>query len=855
MTTSRNDPLLFTGGDMKRLLMRHRRRIAAATIVGGLAAFVFLLFREPTWLQEATFRQSARQNEPSFNMKEMFQQFVAQPSENSMVAVMLSKSVLRGVIEELGMQVECSPDSWITEGAGRIWENLCAEFGTAPEDHDRFVFTNVLYSGEKPLKMFVKSTGDGIYQLLDRNQRILGQGSVGVQSVIPGGHLTLHHISANARENRIYPLWIHPLEKIIACVRKRLRIAPLKQDKGILKIQFHHRDRILGSDFVNRLMLGCQNYLRRENREICQEQYKYIQKREEELTKNFDLALSEHVAYLRENLTQGGFMGFAQEVEVLSEPKNLYTSRLFDVDLELGRLRHDRICPVEKVQQSCRNEERQNAANSSFPKAESRRCMNSLEVCVLEEERMMGSRDGKLALQETEEDHELKEISGLSLKTAQDLLVEYTRHRDSLQAQMRELVYLRDQMGKPDFEMSSLGGVIDDPVTKDIVNKAGAAALQLKDENNRSLREQERLVETLQTQKSFLSHHLLQTCDLRQLRIKLLGDKISSLQQETLSLLETEKQLIKNRLEELNKRMSDLPEKWRRESLLSLKKALGTAMIEGISQLAETKSLSQHMFQVNSRPLDGAFPPLNPQSQHMLLMSCLFAVLTGAGCFFLNFWRALCRGLPVSEETLKMFGFRVGGTLSPHCNTHLADVRDTDLETLRRLAESLLNGGGPTIAVCIGGKYPDYSLALAELLSLRGLKILVIQGVFDQSLYPNAIPGLWQYLQGQTKDLPLNRHLTCDILPSGTTSRHGTELLCSTAFQNLLTAVKHNYDVVLVFSSADAASAEGYSLLKMADAAIITVQQEKKEDIAVYNEWALQKRADCATFVCAEEVF
>jgi hypothetical protein len=422
---------------------------------------------------------------------------------------------------------------------------------------------------------------------------------------------------------------------------------------------------------------------------------------------------------------------------------------------------------------------------------------------------------------------------------------------------VRELFFLMEQMGRTDFEMSSLCGVIDDGVTRDIVNKASIISLQLKDENNRSQREQERLLEALQTQKSFLSHHLLQTCDLKRLRIKLLGDKISSLQQQTLSLLATEKYLLGNKLGELNEKMSDLPEKWRRESLLLLKKQLGAAMIEGISQLAETKSLSQHMFQVNSRPLDRAFPPLKLQSKHLFLLSSVFAVLAAGCCYLLVFCRALCRGFPVSEKILGILGFQASGTLSRDSNTPLAQMGSKDLETLRRTA-SFLETKGPLTAVCIGGNHPDYSLSLAELLAMRGRKTLVIQCAFDQKIDSGTdsegIPGLWQYLQCQETALPLQCHSTYDVLPAGGTLRHGLELISGPRFQHLLAEVKGKYDVVLLSSNAGAVSAEGHALLSLADRAIITVQQEKREELAVYQEWVQQKEGSpCATFLFAEE--
>ena len=162
-------------------------------------------------------------------------------------------------------------------------------------------------------------------------------------------------------------------------------------------------------------------------------------------------------------------------------------------------------------------------------------------------------------------------------------------------------------------------------------------------------------------------------------------------------------------------------------------------------------------------------------------------------------------------------------------------MKEPDLETLRHIAEFLsshLKAGEALNTVCIGGKYPDYSKGLAEMLSMRGLRVLVVQYVFDQVVHSDQTPGLWQYINGEVETPPIRHRLSYDYLPSGGTTRHGAEFISNPKFLSLLSEVKHKYDVVLLFSSADAAKAEGLAHLKIADVAIITVQQEKKESFS-----------------------
>ena len=297
--------------------------------------------------------------------------------------------------------------------------------------------------------------------------------------------------------------------------------------------------------------------------------------------------------------------------------------------------------------------------------------------------------------------------------------------------------------------MSSLGAVFEDPVIREFVSRSSTLSLQMKDEDNRSTKEHIRLVETLQTQKNFLSQYLFQTIDVKRLKINLLGDKIASLQQATRLLLHAEKQLLRGKLEELSKKMGTLPEKWHLESLLQLKKELGAMMLEGVSHLVETKSLNQHTFHISSGPLDKAIAPLKPHSQRIGFLSLIAAFLGGIFCFLFYFCKTLLKGLLFSDESLRLLGFPVSGKLSPFCDRSLSELKVGDLETLRHMLSSL----DGKVVLCGLGKHPNFSLSLAQLLHLQGNKVLCVDCAFDQTGDPK--PALWHYLQQDVSILPI----------------------------------------------------------------------------------------------------
>lgn len=945
-----NDAILITFSDLKRLFLRHRSAIQWSAIICGLCVFAFTLLREPQYHAEATFKQASRQNDVSMNMKELFQHVLPASSENGAMTIMRSNELLKDVVEIMGLQVHCEPDFFLLRAFKRIWENALCELSKPLSDPDIFRFSNVSYDGEDLLRLQIKLIDDTHYQLLDSQKKLIAEAALGEPVKIGNATLSLTHIPQRAKKDRFYKLAIEPWIGAVSRIRKKFDVKPLKQDKTVLQLSFRARDRFFASTVLNQVMKSYQKYLRKENEEMCQSQLAYLQKRQDELIVEHDHALKEHVAYLMENLGKNGYIGFAQELETLAEPKNLYTSKLFNIDVELDRLLTEKE-PLMYGRESIQYESFNKTALTDNPQFShlnnspleqiKREKIHQWEDFDLEQRRLdilpvqplvteiqdvalqveelkqflkdiekeeeildasvllnnpnrtiVQSVKQFLALQTPSDDlkpvvlktqfvphlketisqlerrfemlnedlnlhqQDFNDFTGLSIDTAQKLMVEYTQKRDNLQAEMKELIYLRDRLARPDFELSSLGVVINDPVTNELIHKASAIALQLKDNNNRSAREQERLLDTLKTQKSFLSQYIFQTVDLKKLRTKLLENKIASLQERMINLLRSEKQLLGQKLKEINYKMGDLPEKWRRESLLKLKKEMGTMMIQAVAQLAESKSLAQSTFQVASKPLDIALPSTRPNSPRIFLVSLFAAVLGAAGCYFFLFCKALLRGLPVTEDNLKLSGFRVAGSLSRYCTTNLSQMKESDLETLRHNAEFLsshLKKHEAVTAALIGGKYPDYSSGLAELLSMRGLKVLVINYVFDRVVHSDQMPGLWQFIQGQTPTPPIRHYLRYDFLPSGGTTRHGAEYVSSPQFLDLLSQVKQKYDVILVFSSADAAKAEGFALLKIADAALVTVQQERKEELFAYCDWSSKKGTAAATFVYAEE--
>ncbi len=182
------------------------------------------------------------------------------------------------------------------------------------------------------------------------------------------------------------------------------------------------------------------------------------------------------------------------------------------------------------------------------------------------------------------------------------------------------------------FEISTLSNILNDSVTQQLVQKSSELSGQLCDLINRSGREHERLKEALAIQKRFLESHLSQTLELGKIRIQLIKEKISSLYDVMKDLLQKEKSVLENKIEELKVAMQELPELWHLDKRLKFKAELTKGMMEGLTHIAESKNLSRHLYQVESKPLDSALPPFAPQSPH-LLIKCFGGAIVLAALF------------------------------------------------------------------------------------------------------------------------------------------------------------------------------------------------------------------------------
>lgn len=851
--TSSSDSILITSYDLKRLAFRlvpHLKRIA---IVLFCLTFFFLIFKQPEYLAKASFKHLDKQNDYSPFAKEIFKELSFSSQSAAIYSVMHSNRVLKSTIEELGMHVIADSSF---HPVRRALENLKSEWGRKPKDLDLFCFRYVSFEEEKPFRFYVRALTLKTFEILNPFKQVIGLGELGQSVILPECTFTLTAFPQSIQLKKIYGFTIIPWLISADQVRKAFEIRSHKLDKNVFTLYFKHADRKLAAQFLNQVMHWYQEYYRKENEEICETQVAYLEKRQDELIRQFDSALKEHVTYLKNNVTESGCIGFSNELDILATPQDLFNSKLFDVDLELKRLESLYTEP------SFATDDLQSEKHMRHPtdvqlSIHRENLQATITAHELDHKRLSLSHDAlnsespltplTTSLSSCHDitypfnDPEMLDCDALTLQSAKALYLQYTEKKDLSEAQLRERTFLRERLNDPDFEISSLSTFLPDPVTVSLAQHASDIALKIKDPENRTTREQERLKEELDTQKRFLHQHLTHMIELEKLQLTLLSHKIHSLQLQTRNLLDAEKHLLQEKIAELNQKMSTLPEKWHRENLLLLKKELGSRIIGSMTQLVETKNLNQKLYQVSSKHLDLAVPPLKPLPPHLITYSLAIAFL---GCFAYYTYR-LCKlfltGFPVSHANLKYLGFSSFGILSPFTAKPFHQLQSTDVTTLKSLVHFITSLPAHSLVIVLNGKNPDFSAHVAQLLSFADKKILLTHYLCQDTA------GTHVTSDGQEGQID---HLICHLAHYDAMTVRNADQLAHPALWKRTDALKQQYDTILLQSNAQINSIEARLLIQNADAVVVAVQDESQEDLFSYRAWAEKSQNTRLAIVC-----
>lgn len=871
------DDIYISWDDLKRLYQKKKRKIIRAALLGGLFSLAYFFFTPPTFLASATFKQASSRAESGFDLKKLARTLSGSPSEASTTPLMLSRTVLAKTVEELGLQAVVDQKGFLSKKFLACRDNVLAEMSRDLPLQEEFQFKNVSYLGEKPLQLFLRFSSPEAFEILDHQHEKLSFGLLHQKVDCNEFSFTLTQTPA-LKIGTLYPLSILPRNHVIQVVKSRVSVKPLKEDKNILAINFRDAHPQKAAAFVNTLMKKYEDFLIEENKTVLGAQLKYLDQRQNELNAKLDADIKDHVAMLKKSLVDQGFMGVEQEMDSILEPLQIYRTRLNEIEVEtagleqrlsqtdlpsdssfklaqqLGKNLAEQIENVSGfLQKMEKNEPLDSSALAAFFKNRTPQIDNQqkeeLTAHLHTVMQHLSLRQKNLQESSAYLDKLESDFSGMTLEASRELFQQYCRQLDDLQAQLKQVIFFRDHLHEPHFEISTLSNVLNDSVTQQLVQKSSELEGQLCDLINRSGREHDRLKETLAIQKRFLESHLSQTLELGKIRIQLLKEKIGSLYKVMKDLLQKEKAVLENKIADLKTKMQEVPELWHMDKRLKFKAELTKGMMEGLTQIAESKNLSRHLYQVESKPLDPALFSFSPEPPRLLLKSLAGALGLAALFYLYALIQAFLKGLPASLTTLSYMGAHTSGVFSRQRLVPFEELPDQDLETLRKMASFLVQRNEKKLVTAfLSQRGSDFCFHLAHLLALRHQKILIIDCNFDRIVGPDNVPGLWQVLHNTIPQLPLRHEAHYDYLPAGGMTRHGSELLFSNRFTQLLAECRGRYDFIFLLRQTSLDSQEAKELLHITDLAVMTTEEESQDTLKLYLQWPRQKENSCVTF-------
>jgi tyrosine-protein kinase Etk/Wzc len=463
------------------------------------------------------------------------------------------------------------------------------------------------------------------------------------------------------------------------------------------------------------------------------------------------------------------------------------------------------------------------------------------------------------------------EFEGINLETSRTLHLAYMREYNDLEAEEMQLRFVVEQLANPDFELSSLTALLQDPISHARITRASEIMINLKDENNHTQKERERQIEELELQKSFLVSHIKQIADLTKIKSRLIQEKMASLQgisldliQQQISLLkkqfsdyvsasishlDQEKQLLEEDQAALHRRLAKVPPKWTSEQLLNYHLQLHQKFLENLAAMVESKNITKNLEMIQSAPLDRALPPLNPKPPHIIFYSLLGAFLGFFGASGFLFVRTIQTGMQASIDNLRLAHFHVSGSITPFQGDESSEAPplfDSDLNTLRRLIGRMEPVAGAKQLLILNGSGSDFSNILAQLLAKKGERVIKMQLGFQEF---DGTTGLLQYIEGETEFPSVEHQEGFDCIASGGICRYSEELLKSPRFIYLLKSLSASYDWVIGVSPAKIMSAEGENLAKLFTGSAIVITHETLEEVVAFSKTLSEHQRIALSFI------
>lgn len=852
-----DDNIWISLSDLWMLIKRSKKKMILYALLGAILIATYGLTKPMVYISNASFREKSSSPSVTHTSTSIAAVLLGSSRGGSFseaISTFKSRTLLAKLVKQMNLQGTLSKHGAYFPIMGNVRDNLKTEFSLLmdvkgpffPDNELPIALQNLNYDGEIPRGIKITFLTEDTFALSTSRKANPVPGKLGEPVEINTVSFTLVRQNDEPLSMQEFNLIVQPLSAAILILGNKIEAEVDRDDKTLVRLKCVDTNRFRATKILNATMAAYQHYLREEQMRISQAQIAYLESRQDEMKVSLHQLMQEHATVLAFDVVNLGFPDIKSAMAFFANAQQKCNQDLLAIDLELKALKQIQRAGI--IYKPVNGSQEQAAVENLVNKIRDlRQQYDSLEVS-------MGDVLKKFPRQNIP-----GEFQGIDLNTAKGLYLGYSKELDSIEAAESQQKYIINQIAEPTFDISSLSSILTDGVSQKMIAEASAHVFALKDQNNRTTKELERLRQELVVQKGFLTEHLNQSIELLKLRHNLILEKIQNLKILTLDLIEQEVSvldkhlfdLVKTRLEQLDQersvivqhqkdlqeKMAKLPVQWVSERIVDQQMNLNANMVEEITKLVESKNTSHNLDLIQSAPVDAANIPVQPKNPRTLFLAVLGAILGVVFALGHAFARTLIDGFPVSLSNLQLARQHIAGKLSERFQTAPeSTLADNDLATLRRLTVFLEQqpsqlGQGRTASFLLGPKGMNYSSRVAQLLSKQGRKIVIISLKFDQFKQTQEQDGIIQYLEGIINWPNIHKKAEYDFINSGGVTRFGHELLCSSRFPILIEELRKKYDWVILVSRAPIGSPEAEHLISIAQNSVISIAGETWKDI------------------------
>lgn len=337
--------------DLWRLIRRKWRPIALwAVACGALAAWV-ALSRPLTYHAEGTFRDKGKTG--GFNqgrdgvLTALLTGVGGGSPDQDTVSLFKSRRLMEPTIRQMGLQVAMVEKSSPWRPFGMFLDNLCLEkaYFTGNTcalfaDTGQLVSArDVHFVGETPINFQLFFDDDERYRVEDSDGQVIAQGSLGVPCQAGPVIWTLDQVLPESLTGRTYAITVSPLASTSKRLAGALKIKPAEEREKVLKLTFKFPDRLVATEFVNRLMAAYQEFLLGENKRMADVQLAYLRDRQQASMQELQAYMAEQADNLTSDLTKTGIFDTQKELEFLLTGRQKCSAKVIENEFDFRRFK------------------------------------------------------------------------------------------------------------------------------------------------------------------------------------------------------------------------------------------------------------------------------------------------------------------------------------------------------------------------------------------------------------------------------------------------------------------------------------------------------------------------------------